>query len=75
MHNGDLAGAVGVRVGICIIRHSMGRPSGVADPDLAFNGIFFEFLREDLELPLSLDDTQLSVIKYSDPGGIVSPVF
>src|SRR5581483_4810256 len=66
--------AVDVRMGVHIVRHPVGRPPRVADPDATGRSVVS--LERPLELPEladALDDPQLSV-EQRHPGRVVAPV-
>ena len=66
-------GRMGMRVGL--VRHPVGGPARVADPDIAIDRVFFEDCRQVGQLALGTAAMDRAVDERRDPGGIIAAVF
>lgn len=67
MDQGQAAGAVGVGVGVRVAGDAVGGPAGVADADVAGQGLFPDEVFQDLEAALFLGQVKAAPFSVAMP--------
>ena len=73
MRDRDAVG--GVRMSVALGRLAVGRPTGVADADIAGERLAFQAFLQRLQLAFGAPTPQRAAIQGSDAGGIIAAVF